>query len=59
MIISTIANELQDKINKAMENKHLFNLFTLEKSLVYYLNSINSNSVLIEKLQANSTKLGI
>ncbi|HBZ00207.1 MAG TPA: divalent metal ion transporter [candidate division Zixibacteria bacterium] len=58
-IISTIADELQDKINRAMENKHLLNLFTLEKSLVYYLNSINSNSVLIEKLRVNSAKLGI
>jgi magnesium transporter len=58
-IISTIADELQDKINRAMENKHLLNLFTLEKSLVYYLNSINSNSVLIEKLRANSSKLGM
>jgi magnesium transporter len=58
-IISNISDELQDKINKAMENKQLLNLFTLEKSLVYYLNSINSNSVLIEKLRANSAKLGM
>jgi magnesium transporter len=58
-IISGISDELQDKINKAMENRHLLNLFTLEKSLVYYLNSINSNAFLIEKLRANGTKLGL
>jgi magnesium transporter len=31
-------------------------MFTLEKSLVYYLNAINSNGVLIEKVKLNSTK---
>ncbi len=58
-VISLISDDLQDKINRAMENKHLLNLFTLEKSLVYYLNSINSNSVLIEKLRVNASKLGL
>jgi magnesium transporter len=41
-----------------MENKHLVNLFTLEKSLVYYLNAINSNGALIEKLKNNAAKIG-
>jgi magnesium transporter len=57
-IITMITDELERKINKAMENKYLLNLFTLEKSLVYYLNSINSNGGLIEKLKNNSAKLG-
>jgi magnesium transporter len=53
-----ISDELEKKINAAMENSYLINLFTLEKSLVYYLNSINSNGVLIEKLKNNSAKVG-
>jgi len=57
-IISRISDELQDKINRAMENRHLLNLFTLEKSLVYYLNSINSNNVVIERLKLNAAKIG-
>jgi magnesium transporter len=57
-VITMITDELERKINTAMENKYLLNLFTLEKSLVYYLNSINSNGGLIEKLKNNSTKLG-
>jgi magnesium transporter len=57
-IISQISDELQTKINTAMENRQLINLFTLEKSLEYYLNSINSNGALIEKLRANSAKIG-
>ncbi len=56
-IINKISDELEHKINSAMENKYLINLFTLEKSLVYYLNAINSNGVLIEKLKFNSAKL--
>lgn len=56
-IINKISDDLEHKINTAMENKYLINLFSLEKSLVYYLNAINSNGVLIEKLKYNSTKL--
>ncbi len=57
-IFALITDELESKINTAMENKYLFNLFTLEKSLVYYLNSINSNGILIEKLKYNASKFG-
>jgi magnesium transporter len=57
-VITMITDDLERKINKAMENKFLLNLFTLEKSLVYYLNSINSNGGLIERLKNNSAKLG-
>jgi magnesium transporter len=57
-IITIITDDLERKINKAMENKYLINLFTLEKSMVYYLNSINSNGGLIEKIKNNSVKLG-
>ncbi len=57
-VISTISDELQFKINRAMENRHLINLFALQKSLVYYLNSINANGVLIEKLKLNAGKMG-
>ncbi|MCX6356074.1 MAG: magnesium transporter CorA family protein [Candidatus Aureabacteria bacterium] len=56
--INMICDELEKKINRAMENKHLINLFTLEKSLVYYLNAINSNGVLIDKIKLNAARLG-
>jgi magnesium transporter len=58
-IITMISDELEKKINQSMENKYLINLFTLEKSLVYYLNAISANGVLIGKLKLNSTKLGL
>lgn len=56
-VISMISDELENKINKSMENKYLLNLFTLEKSLIYYLNAIDSNGVLVRKLKNYSGKL--
>ncbi len=58
-IINKISDELEHKINSAMENRYLINLFTLGKSLVYFLNAINSNGVLIEKLKYYSSKLDL
>jgi magnesium transporter len=57
-IINTISTELEQKINQAMENRQLINLFGLEKSLVYYVASINSNGTVIDKLKLNSGKIG-
>ncbi len=57
-VINMISESLEQKINQAMENKYLLNMFTLEKSLVYYLNATNSNSMVIEKLKINANKLG-
>ncbi len=56
--INRISNELEQQINVSMENKSLLNMFTLEKSLVYYLNAIHSNSVLISKLKTYASKIG-
>lgn len=57
--INMISGELEHQINVSVENKHLLNMFTLEKSLVYYLSAINSNAGLIEKLRNNASKLGL
>jgi magnesium transporter len=57
-IMNMIADSLEDKIQYSMENRHLLNLFTLEKSLVYYQNSIHSNGVAIEKLKSSAAKMG-
>ncbi|OGS66707.1 MAG: divalent metal ion transporter [Elusimicrobia bacterium RIFOXYB2_FULL_62_6] len=57
-IINMIAEEIESKITHSMENKYLINMFTLEKSLVYYLNAINANSSVIERLKHNADKLG-
>ncbi|MBN1151139.1 magnesium transporter CorA family protein, partial [candidate division WOR-3 bacterium] len=56
-IINNISSELENKINKSMENKYLINLYTLEKSLVYYFNAISSNASVLDKLRIYSKKL--
>ncbi len=56
--ISMISDELQGEINTSMENKHLINMFALQKSLVYYVNSINSNGALLERLKVYAAKIG-
>jgi magnesium transporter len=58
-IINQISEALEQKINTSMENKYLLNMFTLEKSLVYYLNGITYNSMLFEKLKNNAAKIGL
>jgi len=57
--INMISTELEQQINTSTENKYLLNLFTLEKSLVYYLSAINSNGALIDKVKNNAVKLGL
>ena len=56
--IDAISSELEHQINVSMENKHLLNLFALEKSLVYYLSATNANAVVIEKLKNNAARVG-
>ncbi|MCX5783496.1 MAG: magnesium transporter CorA family protein, partial [Elusimicrobia bacterium] len=57
-IVNMISEEIEKKISRSMENKYLLNLFSLEKSLVYYISAINSNGFVFEKLRNNSPKLG-
>ena len=37
-----------------MENRHLLQMFSIEKSLVYYVNAISANGRVIERLKANA-----
>lgn len=57
-IISQISEELQEKINVSMGNRYLLNLFSLQKSLVYYQNSINANEMVINRLRNYAAKIG-
>jgi len=57
--ISMISDELEAKINKSLENKHLLSMFTLEKGLVYYLNAVRSNGRVLEKLKVSTTRIGL
>jgi len=58
-VINAVSDSLEDQINTSMHNRYLLNLFSLEKSLVYYLNAINTNGKLIERLKHSAAKIGL
>lgn len=58
-VIHLISDQLEQKIQQAMENRALINLFTLEKGMVYYLNAIHGNGVVIEKVKNLAARLGL
>jgi len=57
-VITMVADSLEKKINRAMENRYLLNLFSLEKGIVYYQNAIHGNGVVIDKLRNAASKIG-
>ncbi len=57
-VINMISDEIETKLNQSMDNKYFLNMFTLEKSLVYFLNAINDNSTVLDKLKVNAIKMG-
>ena len=56
--INMLSDSLERRIITSMETKYLLNMFALEKSLVYILNSIHSNAALFDKLKTSADKLG-
>jgi magnesium transporter len=57
-VINMISDDIEKKINQSMENRYLLNMFSLEKSLVYYLSATHFNSVVIDKLKTSVSKSG-
>ncbi len=57
-VINMVAEEVEFKINRSLENRNLINLFALEKSLVYYLNAIHGNGLILAKVRAGADKIG-
>ncbi len=55
-VINMCSDELEHEINKSCENKNLLNMFTLEKGLVYYVNALNGNRRVIERMKVNAQK---
>jgi magnesium transporter len=56
-VINMISESLEKRINASMGNKYLLDMFTLEKSLVYFVNGIGSNQMVLEKIRASAAKL--
>lgn len=58
-VINMITEEIEDKMTESMDNKYLLNLFSLEKSLVYYASAITANGFVFEKLRNFSNRIGL
>jgi magnesium transporter len=56
--INMLSDSLERRVNTSLESKHLLSMFALEKSLVHIVNSLTSNSALLERMKAWSEKLG-
>lgn len=56
--INMLSDSIEKRLTQSMENRYLLNMFSLEKSLVYILNSLSSNTTLFEKIKVASAKLG-
>jgi len=52
-IINRISDEIEAKIESSMKNEYLIYMFSLGKGLTYYLNAINSNDMLLRRLQSS------
>lgn len=55
-IIYSLSEALEKRVHASMSNRYLMDMFTLEKSLVYFVNGTGSNQAVIEKLRAGSAK---
>ncbi len=47
--IKLISRDIQNKINKSMENEYLLQMFNLSEVLVFYFDAINSNKIVLNK----------
>jgi magnesium transporter len=56
--IRMIGSELEKKITVSMENKHLLQMFSLSESLVYYVDALEGNGVVLRKLDRMASQLG-
>jgi len=51
-----ISREIQVKLNTSMENEYLIQMFNLSESLIYYINAISSNHMVLVKLRNHFEK---
>jgi magnesium transporter len=57
-VIKQIGVELERKITVSNENRYLLQMFALGESLVYYLDAIEGNGAMLQKLRALATSMG-
>ena len=58
-VINMCSDEIENELNESKENKSLLDMFTLEKGLVYYVNALNGNLRVIDRMRASAAKFGL
>jgi magnesium transporter len=58
-VIKMISRELQGKIESSRDNQLMLSMFSLNESLIYYLNALESDAAVLRKLEANPEKLAL
>jgi magnesium transporter len=56
-VINMLSESLEKRVNASMGNRYLLDMFTLEKSLVYFVNGIGSNQMVLEKMKSTAPRL--
>jgi magnesium transporter len=49
-VINMLSASLETRMTESMGNRYLLDMFSLEKSLVYFVNGLSSNAMVVEKL---------
>ncbi|MEW6488839.1 MAG: magnesium transporter CorA family protein [Thermodesulfobacteriota bacterium] len=56
--IKQMSSELEKKVTVSMENQHLLQMFSLSRSLVYYVDAIEGNGAALAKLRSAAGQHG-
>ena len=57
-MIRQISDEIENKIEFAVTNKSLVNMFSLLKSLTYYESATSANQLLLQRLRTDAPRIG-
>jgi magnesium transporter len=57
-VIRQLSSEIERKITTSLENRHLLQMFALSESLVYYLDALDGNAAVLEKLRTLAPQWG-
>ena len=55
-VINMCSNDIETHLNESYNNSNLLDMFTLKKSLVYYVNALSGNRRVFERIQVGQAK---
>ena len=55
-VINMCSNDIETHLNESYNNSNLLDMFTLQKSLVYYVNALSGNRRVFERIQVGQAK---